>query len=173
MRNQLTVQEHICETILSKNLGYIDKELKSLKAIDYRMFTEADKWLKNATAMLDNFNSNANVPNFIAFNMLAGAKIAQEEEADGEDLLLNAPDDSSKSDVVTHGEHIADKLSSLQNSKPSDVATRLERVTLEFAEETIAALDEIAKCSAIEGVEMSNEELEALRDAASAKASAL
>lgn len=135
MRNRLAVQEHICETILSKNLGYIDKELKSLKAIDYRMFGEADRWLKNAGAMIENFNSNANVPNFIAFNMLAGAKAAMpEEEADGEDLLLNAVDDISKNDVVTHGEVIADKLSSLQTSKPADVASRLDSVNLNFSE---------------------------------------
>ena len=173
MKNTLAVQEHVCDTILSKNLGYIDKELKSLKALDYRMFSEADRWLKNANAMLENFNSNANTPNYIAFNMLAGVKQAQEEEGDGEDLLLNAADDNSKSDIVTHGESIADKLSSLQTSKPSDVAARLDRVTLNFNEATISALPEIATCDTIDGVQMSNEELEALKDAANAKASAL
>ena len=90
MRNMLYVQEHICETILSKNLGHIDKELKSLKAIDYRIFGEADRWLNKANSMLENFNANENVPGFIAFNMLQGAKVAAPlDDVDGEDLLIN------------------------------------------------------------------------------------
>ena len=166
----LTVQEHICETILSKNLTFVDKELKSLKAIDYRMFAEAERWLKNAESMLENFNSNAGKPGFIAFNMLAGAKNSASDEI-GEDLLLNnEAADNVRSDVVTHGEYIWDKLSTLQTSKPADVASRLERVQLKFNNQTIEAINSIVECATIEGVDISNEELEALKDAAAAKA---
>ena len=58
MRAKLKVQEQTVEAILKKNLQYVDNELKNLKAVDYRMFDEADKWLKNAKIKLDNFHAN-------------------------------------------------------------------------------------------------------------------
>jgi hypothetical protein len=55
---------------LTKNLSHIEKELKNLQSIDYKMFDEAEKWLKNAKIKLDNFHNNNNNPNYIAFDML-------------------------------------------------------------------------------------------------------
>ena len=55
MRNILVVQEQMTETILVKNLQYMDKELKNLQQIDYRQFSEAEHWMKNAKVKLDNF----------------------------------------------------------------------------------------------------------------------
>ena len=46
---------------MSKNLGYIEKELKALHAIDYKMFADAEKWMKNVKVKLDNFEANANI----------------------------------------------------------------------------------------------------------------
>ena len=67
---------------------------------------------------------------------------------------------------MNHGEAIADKLSSLKAEKPSDMAARLESVNLKFNDALISDLAEVAKCETIEGVQMSNEELDALKDAA-------
>jgi len=55
MRVMLKVQEQTTEAILKKNLTYIENELKNLKSLDYKMFSDADKWLKNAKVKLDNF----------------------------------------------------------------------------------------------------------------------
>ena len=74
MRNILIVQEQTTEAILIKNLAYVEKELKSLQAIDYKKFEEAERWLKNAKVKLDNFEQNNNNSNYIAFDMLEGAK---------------------------------------------------------------------------------------------------
>lgn len=38
------------------------------------MFTDADKWMKNAKLKLDNFEANNENPHYIAFDMLANAK---------------------------------------------------------------------------------------------------
>ena len=55
MRAILNVQEQTTEAILKKNFTYIENELKTLKSLDYSMFSEADKWLKNAKVKLDTF----------------------------------------------------------------------------------------------------------------------
>ena len=74
MKNILIVQEQTTEAILLKNLAYVEKELKGLQAIDYKKFEEAERWLKTAKVKLDNFQANNNNPNYIAFDMLEGAK---------------------------------------------------------------------------------------------------
>ena len=43
------------DAILTKNLKYVENELKNLKAVDYSTFNEGEKWLKNAKIKLDNF----------------------------------------------------------------------------------------------------------------------
>jgi len=43
------------DAMLKKNLSYVDNELRCLKSIDYKMFNDAEKWLKNAKVKLDNF----------------------------------------------------------------------------------------------------------------------
>ena len=74
MRTILKVQEQTTEAILKKNLTYLEHELKNLKSIDYRMFNDADKWMKNAKTKLDNFEQNSDNAHYIAFDMLANAK---------------------------------------------------------------------------------------------------
>ena len=74
MRTILKVQEQTTEAILKKNLSYVQTELMNLKKIDYRMYADADKWMKNAKLKLDNFEANKTNPHYIAFDMLANAK---------------------------------------------------------------------------------------------------
>lgn len=70
MRARLKIQEQTVDAILSKNLKYVEGELKNLRAVDYSMFNEGEKWLTNAKVKLDNFQANNNNPNYIAFDML-------------------------------------------------------------------------------------------------------
>lgn len=79
---------------MKKNLNHIESELKNLKSIDYKMFNDADKCIKNAKGKLDNFEANNNNPNYIAFDMLENAKTPATDDfsmnADNlEDDLLN------------------------------------------------------------------------------------
>ena len=62
------------DAILKKNLSYIELELRNLKNVDYKPFSEAERWLKNAKVRLDNFQANNDNPNYIAFDMLTKAK---------------------------------------------------------------------------------------------------
>ena len=166
MRAKLKVQEQTCEAILKKNLGYVDNELKNLKGVDYRMFDEADKWLKNAKGKLDNFHANNDNAKYIAFDMLENAKTSGNQELGGEDNLLDEVDQSGKQmDIITHGEKIADILGKVKTINPNLLASQLNKLSLRFEESTIDALNNVAKCTAIEGVEVSQEELEALREA--------
>lgn len=151
---------------MKKNLGYVDNELKNLKGVDYRMFDEADKWLKNAKGKLDNFHANNDNAKYIAFDMLENAKTSGNQELGGEDNLLDEVDQSGKQmDIITHGEKIADILGKVKTINPNLLASQLNKLSLRFEDATIDALNNVAKCTAIEGVEVSQEELEALREA--------
>jgi len=55
MKTKLKVQEQIVDSILKKNLSYVETQLTGLKAVDYKMFAEAEKWLAGAKVKLDNF----------------------------------------------------------------------------------------------------------------------
>ena len=131
------------------------------------MFDEADKWLKNATDKLHNFHANNENAQYIPFDMLENAKTTGNDNLhDGDDDLLGEVDQTgTQMDIITHGEKIADILGKVKTINPNLLASQLSKLTLSFEDGTIAALGNVAKCTAIEGVEVSNEELEALREA--------
>ena len=49
----------------------------------------------------------------------------------------------------------------------------MQALDLVFSEQTIEQLSNVSECNCIEGVEISSEEIEALKEAANAKASAM
>jgi hypothetical protein len=114
MRRILLVQEQTTEAILKKNLSYVENELKNLKSIDYKMFDEAERWLKNAKSKLDNFHANNNNPHYIAFDMLANVKSQTDDFMSNEGLddnLLNddvADKNQKHIDIIAHGEKISE-----------------------------------------------------------------
>ena len=175
MRAILKVQEQTTETILRKNLSYIENELKSLKSIDYKMFKDADKWLINAKVKLDNFEANNANPHYIAFDMLENAKNAQNDGfMDADQLEENLLDDdnagSKGHDIIAHGERIADQIGKVKTINPNLLAAQLDQLQLNFDDALIQGLNNVSKCAAIEGVEINQEELDALREAANAQA---
>ena len=153
MRAKLKVQEQMVDAILKKNLTYIEHELKNLKSLDYSKFNEAERWLKSAKVKLDNFQANNNNPNYIAFDMLANAKSTEFNDGGEDDLL--ADEDSKNMDIIVHGEKIADVLGKVKTINPNLLASQLNQLNLQFEEQQIDALNTFAKCTAIEGVEIS------------------
>ena len=130
MRRILKVQEQTTDAILKKNLQYIDTELKSLKNIDYKMFNDAERWLKNAKTKLDNFQANNTNPNYIAFDMLASAKNQMEDFGDDgldDDLLADDVGSAAikNADIIAHGEKIAELLSKVKAMNPNVLANNL------------------------------------------------
>ena len=173
MRAILNVQEQTTEAILKKNFGYVENELKSLKGLDYGMFSEADKWLKNAKIKLDNFQSNNENPNYIAFDMLEKKTGQTDDIMNNENLdddLLNddAGAASRNFDIINHGEKIAEQLGKVKTINPNLLASQLSELSLTFDDVTIQNLHNVSKCIAIEGVEISAEEMDALKEAANA-----
>lgn len=98
--------------------------------------------------------------------MLANAKGNDYNEAGEDDLLMD--EDSKNMDIIVHGEKIADVLGKVKTINPNLLASQLNQLNLQFEEQQIESLNTFAKCTAIEGVEISQEELEALREAANA-----
>ena len=173
----LKVQEQTTEAILKKNLTHIENELKNLKSLDYKMFQDADKWLKNTKVKLDNFQANNDNPNYIAFDMLANAKTpANDDFMNSDNLEENLLDDETHrahpADVISHGEKIAEGIGKVKCINPNLLQSQLTGLTLTFEELTIKNLNKISKCSTIDGVIISAEELDALKEAANAQADA-
>lgn len=124
MRAILKVQEQMADAILKKNLTYIENELKSLKNIDYKMFNDAEKWLKNAKVKLDNFEANNNNNNYIAFDMLANAKTNEAHDFLQDHMEENLLDDEGGhtnrcQDIIAHGEKIAEQLEKIKTANPN------------------------------------------------------
>ena len=166
MRAKIKVQEQMVDAIFKKNISYVEHELKNLRNVDYSMFNEANKWLKMAKVKLDNFQANNENPNYIAFDMLANAKQANDDfnDADEDNLLDN--DEHKNTDIIVHGEKIADFLGQVKTINPNLLASQLNQLNLVFDDKLIDQLTNYAKCTAIEGVEVSTEELEAIQEAA-------
>lgn len=167
-RAKLKVKEQIVDAILKKNLLYLENGLKGLKSVDYSMFNDADKWMKNAKKKLDNFQANNQNPHYIAFDMLANAKQPNDEFNDigGDNLLM---DDEQKSmDVIVHGEKIADFLGQVKTINPNLLMSQLNQLNLQFNDKLFDEINSFVNCTSIEGVEVSQEELEALQEAANA-----
>lgn len=141
------------------------------------MFQDADKWLKNAKVKLDNFQANNDNPNYIAFDMLENAKTpANDDFMNNDNLEENLLDDEShrspNTDIISHGEKIAECLGKVKCINPTLLQSQLTGLTLTFEDSTIKGINKVSKCSAIEGVIISQEELEALKEAANAQADA-
>mmetsp|Transcript_13169 Transcript_13169/g.22319 ORF Transcript_13169/g.22319 Transcript_13169/m.22319 type:complete len:335 (-) Transcript_13169:615-1619(-) len=170
MRALLKIQEQTTDAILKKNLQYVENELKNLKGIDYRMFEDAEKWLKNAKQKLDNFQANNNNPHYIAFDMLASAKQNDDfiSQDNFDDNLLSddvAQANQKNGDIIARGEKIAELLGQVKAINPNVLSSQLGQLTLKFDTKTIEGLNNVSKCETIEGVEISHEELEALKEA--------
>jgi len=157
------VQEQICDAILKKNLQYMENELKNLKSIDYSKFIEAEKWLKKVKVKLDNFQANQNNPNYIAFDMLENAKQQADEFADndlGDNLLVD--NEQQHVDIIVQGEQVINFLSVFKATNPNLLSSHLNKLNLVFQDKQLDDLRNFAKCTSIDGVEVSQEELEAL-----------
>ena len=141
------------------------------------MFQDADKWLKNAKVKLDNFQANNENPNYIAFDMLENAKTpANDDFMNNDNLEENLLDDDThrqqSTDIISHGEKIAESLGKVKCINPNLLSSQLTSLSLTFQEGTIKGLNKVSNCSTIEGVIISAEELDALKEAANAQADA-
>ena len=109
--------------------------------------------------------------------MLADAKSGLEEQDNDEDALLLAEEgvgQAGNQDICAFGEKIADNLTKMTPKNPNILATQLDKLDLVFDEGLINGLSTVAKVSGVEGVDVvSSEEVEAIEEAARAKASAM
>lgn len=105
--------------------------------------------------------------------MLANAKTpANDDFMNNDNLEENLLDDethrSHPTDVISHGEKIAEGIGKVKCINPNLLQSQLTGLTLTFDETTINNLNKVSKCSTIDGVKISAEELDALKEAANA-----
>jgi len=97
--------------------------------------------------------------------MLANVKSSNPDDFNiggAEDNLLCDEDHHKNQDIMVVGEAIAEVLGKVKTINPNLLATQLNQLTLKFDDKLFDQLNNFAKCTAIEGVEISQEELEAL-----------
>ena len=83
LKTILKIQEQIAETILKKNVAFIEDEISKLRKVPQRLFIEADDWSAAAKEKLDLFEQNLDQPNFINYGML----VSKEPSADAPDIV--------------------------------------------------------------------------------------
>jgi hypothetical protein len=54
----LKVKEKLAETILSKNLLYIESQLKRIKKVPHELFENVDIWSQTVTQLLEDMEQN-------------------------------------------------------------------------------------------------------------------
>ena len=86
-----------------------------------------------------------------------------------EDNLLD-DNDNKPVDIIAQGEKIADVLGKVKTMNVNVLASQLSQLSLTFEQKTIDDIKNVATCTAIEGVEVSPEELDALIEAANENA---
>lgn len=94
--------------------------------------------------------------------------IMNNENLDDDLLNDDAGAASRNFDIINHGEKIAEQLGKVKTINPNLLASQLSELSLTFDDVTIQNLHNVSKCIAIEGVEISAEEMDALKEAANA-----
>lgn len=100
--------------------------------------------------------------------MMIGADNNQQENGMNDDFLL-VDEGGKNNDIIDYGEVIAGNIGKFKCIQPGILAGQLQKLQLVFKEDLINDLNQVSKCLAIEGVEISPEELDALKEAAMAK----
>lgn len=85
-----------------------------------------------------------------------------------DDFLL-VDEGGKNNDIIDYGEVIAGNIGNFKCIQPGILAGQLQKLQLIFKEDLISNLNGVSKCIAIEGVEVSQEELDALKEAMLAK----
>lgn len=85
-----------------------------------------------------------------------------------DDFLL-VDEGGKNNDIIDYGEVIAGNIGKFKCIQPGILAGQLQKLQLVFKDDVINNLNQVSKCLAIEGVEVSPEELDALKEAAMAK----
>ena len=99
--------------------------------------------------------------------MMIGADNGPTDMQNNDDFLLD--DGVKNNDIIDTGEVIAGNIGKFKCVQPGVLASQLNQLQLIFKDDLISRLNTVSKCIAIEGVEVSQEELDALREAAMAK----
>ena len=126
----LKIQEQIAETILKKNLAYIEGEIQKLRKVPQRLFDDADEWSTVAKQKLDKFEENMDKPNFINYDMLETKEPGQQ-------------------DIVNFGEQLVTELEEHKEVSASRVKSQINQLSLTFNNAVISQMNKIATCNRV------------------------
>lgn len=115
----LKIQEQIAETILKKNLSYIEGEISKLRRVPQRLFEDADEWSIAAKQKLDKFEENMDKPNFINYDM------------------LETKDAGAGPDIVNFGETLITELEEHKDISASRVKSQINQLGLTFNNQVV------------------------------------
>ena len=124
----LKIQEQIAETILKKNLSYIENELNKMRKVPQRLFEDADEWSTAAKMKLDKFEENIDKPNFINYDM------------------LESKEPGHTPDIVNFGETLINELEEHKDISAPRVKNQINQLGLTFNHQVISQLSKVATC---------------------------
>lgn len=145
LKTILKIQEQMAETILKKNLAYIEGQIAKMRKVPQRLFEDVDAWTMAAKDKLDKFEQNLDKPNFINYDM------------------LEIKDDTNP-DIVNFGDVLLNELEEHKDISMGRVASQIGQLSLSFNAGSIQQLKEVAKCNRVEGVEIDQAELDSLEE---------
>ncbi len=141
----LKIQEQKAETILKKNLAFIENEISRMQRVPERLFEDADNWARIAKQKLDKFEENLDKPSFINYDLL------EQKEAGSQD-------------VINFGEQLVTELDEHKDISMSRVADQIKQMSITFNHDLISKLGEVVTTQVIEGVEIDNSELASMEE---------
>lgn len=120
----LKIQEQKAETILKKNLSFIENQIHRMQKVPARLFEDADSWAKAAKQKLDQFEENLDKPNFINYDLLESKEAGQQ-------------------DVINFGEQLVTELDEHKDISMTRVAQQIKQLTITFNHDIINKLNEV------------------------------
>lgn len=136
----------MAETILKKNLAYIENEIAKMRRVPQRLFEDADEWSVAAKQKLDKFEENIDKPNFINYDMLESKEPGQ------------GPD------IVNFGETLINELEEHKDISAARVKNQIAQLGLTFNHQVIGQLSKVATCQRVDGVQIDESELSSLEE---------
>lgn len=135
LKASLKIQEKQIESVLNRNINFVEAQFQGLRDQPTRLIDDADRWLKTAKVKLDNFAKNTENPQFIAFDML-------EKKIKG-----------GSEDFMETGEGILSQLACHKDVSVGKVESVIQQLDVKFDANSQKAINEICKCALIEGAE--------------------
>jgi hypothetical protein len=116
-----------------------------MRKVPQRLFEDTETWTMATRELLDKFDANVEVPNYINYDMLE-------------------PKDPNSFDTIAYGEALLVELDQHKEVDPQRTQLHIDQLGLKFNNGLIRQLKDIASCNRIDDVPIDENELTSMAD---------